>query len=154
MPQQLDNFLVRHEGCDVVVEVASSDLVVLRVVGVDAIAGDEHIKIALKGIDRRRTDASMGIDSCNNESEGLAGREELIQVGAKEGAIALLDDDDIGGKAVQLWQDLTAVSPSDRDPYAALAHGNEGVGEIGREFLPDPVDRLGVCSKCGDELIG
>lgn len=134
-------------------EVAPGDLMVFQIIGVHAIGRNDYVKVALVGIDSRCTDAGMSIDARNDKCERLDNGEEPVQVGAEESAIALLNDDGIRRKAVEFWQDLAAVGAGNGSPDAVLAHGGKGIGKIGRELLPDPVDRLSLCSEGGGELI-
>ena len=65
------------------------------VIRIDAVRSEDDLPIALISVDRRHTDAGMGIDARQDQSIRPEIGKNLIKRGAVERAVAFLDEDDV-----------------------------------------------------------
>src|SRR5208282_5324087 len=107
----------------------------LPIVRVNAVRGKDHSPISLVSIDGGGTNASMGINPCENDRIRQEMRQSLVKNCAVEGAVSLLDDMNIRRLGRQLRKNLATRCPFDRDAYALGFHLQEGVSQIRLELL-------------------
>lgn len=62
-----DNFLIAHNGGDLVFHVPHRNVMVFSVVGIDAALRDNSFPVSLVCINRRHPDAGMSINSGEND---------------------------------------------------------------------------------------
>ncbi len=65
---------------------------VLRVVGGYAVRRDGHLVIPLIRVDGRGADTSVSIDASQDQGYRTQGVKDLVEFGAEEGAVAVLDE--------------------------------------------------------------
>src|SRR5262245_32378914 len=115
---------------------------VLGVVRPDALRRERYIVVALIRVDDRSANTGVRVDASDNERPGAKRREEIVETCAVEGAVAFLDHDVIACGLLQLWQDLGAFGPGDRDGDTTAPHVEKRVAEIWPELLTNPDHRL------------
>src|SRR5262245_21994457 len=116
-------------------EVSLGHLMMLRVIGGDAVRRDDYVVISLIGVDGRRSDTGVCVDACQNQDDRTQGVERLVQVRAEESAVALLDDYLVRGVAFEFGQQLASVRARDSDAAVLPPGSEEGVAQVWGEFL-------------------
>ena len=84
----------------------------------------------------------MSVDAREHQRVGAAGADQLVEPGAEERAVALLDHLKIIRTRHKLRDDPAAVRALDGDADVVAPHLAECVGQIGLELLPHPDDRM------------
>ena len=107
----------------------------LLVIGPNALARQDDIPVALIGVNCSHSDASMRIDSRNNNWVGIQVCEDRVKIGTKERAIALLHDEGLGREQLQPRDKLGAERASDGDRNTFGFHFEEGITQVRFKFL-------------------
>jgi hypothetical protein len=93
--QRSDDFGSRDHSSDHSIEVAKRDVVMPVIASGDALGCHYHIIVALIRVDGRHPDIRMGVHPRDHQYIRLDGGKESVEVGAKERAIALFDENGI-----------------------------------------------------------
>ncbi len=117
-----------------------ADALELREVGADAVGEDQDVVAPVIGFADRRVHAHLGGHPGDDERLDARVGEDLLQIGAVEGALAGLVEHDLPGQRCKLVDDVVAVlaahqdaavRPGVADPQRRLAASQLGRGQVG-----------------------
>lgn len=123
------------------------------IVGCDSVRSDHHAIVTLIGVERRHPNARMSIDPCDHNAVWFQRREHVIQARAEKRTVTLFDDHGIVNVVIEFGQNLAALRPGNRDASPVIAHGEKGIAQVRREFLPDPDNGPLATAKQGDKRV-
>src|ERR1051326_234464 len=151
--EHLGDRVARHESSDCTIEISPGDLMMLGIVGRNTVRHHKHLIVSLVGIDHSRANARVRVDTGNDNGFRAYGLENLVEVGAKEGTVALFHDNLLRRMTIELRQYLAPIGSRGRDPYVLFADLEETIAKIWSELLTDPDNRLAMLTKCARELV-
>src|SRR5689334_12838485 len=86
------NLLVAHNRGDFVLHITQRHLMVLLVVGTNAVGCQNNLPVSLIGINRCHADAGMRVNSSEDKRIGTQSMEHLFKISSVECAVSFLDD--------------------------------------------------------------
>src|SRR5215470_10822808 len=84
------NFSIRHHPSDFILHVSQRNIMVFPIVGIHAVGSNDNFPVSLVSINCSHPNASVRVDSSENERVGIQFAKNLVQVCFKKGAILLL----------------------------------------------------------------
>jgi hypothetical protein len=89
------DFFVAHDCGNFIVHVAHRDFVMLTIVGVNTVSGQDDRPISLVGVDGGCANASVGIDAGEDDGVGSEPGKSFVKSGSVKRAVPFLHHDGI-----------------------------------------------------------
>ena len=120
-----------------------------RVVGVNAVFGEDYRPISLVGVDGGGANARVSVDAGKDDGIGPEPGKNFVKSGSVKRAVPSLHQDGVGWCDRQFGKDFAAWSAFDGDANALGSHFWKRVSQVGFELLPDPDQGMGQAPHIG-----